>query len=162
WLTVSWSAGDRLGAKAAVPLNTALTVWLPEVRNTVASTAWPPAFRLALPRAVLPSKKVTVPLGVPAALVTVAVRRTVWPPAGPLTLLAGAVAVAAAGAGGVPTRKYSPMCRLLASVNQMLPFGPPVIAVGWLPGVGAVKRVIWPAGVMRPIRLASGSVNQRL
>src|SRR5262245_28435592 len=76
--------------------------------------------------------------------------------------MASAVVVVAAGAGGVPVRKYSPMCRLAASVNQTLPFGPAAIPVGSLPTVGAVKRVIWPSGVIRPILLASGSVNQRL
>src|SRR5262249_14893499 len=130
WLTVTLSVGDRLGAKSAVPLNTAVRVWLPAVRNTVANTAWPPASRLAVSRAMLPSKKVTVPPGVPAVLAAVAVRRTAWAADGALTYVARAVVVDTAGAGGVPTRKYSPMCRLAASVNQRLPFGPAAIPVG--------------------------------
>src|SRR5262249_44483265 len=134
WLTVTWSAGDRLGAKSAVPLNTAVRMWLPAVRNAVASTALPPASRLAVPRAGLLSEKGTVPPGVPAALGARGVRGAAWaaggPPAGALTSMASAVVVVAAGAGGVPTRKYSPICRLAASVNQMLPFGPATIPVG--------------------------------
>src|SRR5207249_2447733 len=78
------------------------------------------------------------------------------------TSMASAVVVGAAAAGGVPVRKYSPMCRLAASVNQTLPFGPAVIPVGLLAAVGTLKSVTWPAGVIRPIWLASGSVNQRL
>jgi hypothetical protein len=72
-----------------------------------------------------------LPPGVPAALETVAVRWTAWPTAGALTSMASVVVVVAAGAGGVPVRKYSPMWRLAASVNQMLPFGPATIPVGW-------------------------------
>jgi len=40
--------------------------------------AWP-AFKVPLPIEVAPSKKITVPVGVPAVLVTVAVNVTVCP-----------------------------------------------------------------------------------
>src|SRR6266404_1449543 len=63
WLTASLSAADRLGAKSAVPLKTAVSVWLAAVPNAVVSTALPPASRLTVPRAVFPSKKATVPRG---------------------------------------------------------------------------------------------------
>src|SRR5262245_62441504 len=128
--TVSVIAAERLGAKSAVPLNTAVTEWLPEVLNGALSTAFPPASRLALAIAMVPSKKVTVPEGVPVVLVTVADRWTVWPTDGALTSVASAVVVDAAAAGGVPVRKYSPMCLLAASVNQTLPFWPATIPVG--------------------------------
>src|SRR5438874_572241 len=50
----------------------------------------------------------------------------------------------------------------LFSVNQTLPSGPAVMPIGLLKGVGIANSVIAPAGVMRPIRLASYSRNQTL
>ena len=47
------------------------------------------------------------------------------------TSIASVVVVGAAVGGAEPVRKSSPICRLAASVNQMLQFGPATIAVGW-------------------------------
>lgn len=54
---------------------------MPVVRLEVEKLAWPEAFRLTLPRVLLPFLKVTVPVGtaVPGALATtVAVKVTDW------------------------------------------------------------------------------------
>src|SRR5262249_25073599 len=56
--------------------------WLPTARAAVANVATPLAFSVAVPRLVVPSRKVTVPVGVPVAgatAVTVAVKVTDWP-----------------------------------------------------------------------------------
>src|SRR5205807_2643912 len=42
-------------------------LWLPTASEAMLSVAWPEASSAALPRLVAPSKKVTVPVGVPAA-----------------------------------------------------------------------------------------------
>src|SRR5262249_57679223 len=72
WLTAGRSAADRLGAKAGVPLNTAVSVWLPAVRKAVANTTWPPASRVAVPMAVVPAEKGALAPGVPAGAGTLA------------------------------------------------------------------------------------------
>jgi hypothetical protein len=45
----------------------------------VENVATPPALSVPVPSKVAPSRKVTVPVGVPARLVTVAVKVTDWP-----------------------------------------------------------------------------------
>ena len=50
----------------------------PALKAAVARVAWPET-RAVLPSDVLPSKNVTVPVGVPAILLTVAVNVTDWP-----------------------------------------------------------------------------------
>src|SRR3982750_2475444 len=57
-------------------------VWLPTARADVVMAAWPVASRLTLPSVVVPSWKVTAPVGVPefgALTVTAAVKGTGWP-----------------------------------------------------------------------------------
>ena len=54
------------------PRRTAVSAWLPTPSDT-ASVAWPAALIGAMPSTVLPSRKVTVPVGVPAGEFTVAV-----------------------------------------------------------------------------------------
>jgi hypothetical protein len=59
-------------------------VWLPGERAVVDNVATPLAFSVTgpVPRVVVPSRKVTVPVGVPVAgatAVTVAVKVTDWP-----------------------------------------------------------------------------------
>jgi hypothetical protein len=48
-------------------------------REETESDATPPALRAPVPIAVAPSRKVTVPVGVPPGPVTVAVKVTDWP-----------------------------------------------------------------------------------
>src|SRR5437870_3667076 len=60
----------------------AVIVWLPMLRDEVVNLAWPEPSSVPDPRVVIPSLKVTVPVGVPAAGasdVTVAVKVTDWP-----------------------------------------------------------------------------------
>ena len=54
-------------------------VWLPTERLLVVMLATPVGLRGPLPREEAPSEKLTVPVGVPLAVVTVAVKVTVWP-----------------------------------------------------------------------------------
>jgi hypothetical protein len=54
-------------------------VWLPPGRLLVEKVAAPLPLRVPVPRVVLPSVKVTVPVGVPPAEETVAVKVTGWP-----------------------------------------------------------------------------------
>ena len=48
-------------------------------RDDVENVATPPALRVPVPIVVAPSRKVTVPVGVPPGPVTVAVKVTDWP-----------------------------------------------------------------------------------
>ena len=74
-LTV-WVTGKlELDAKAGSPLYAAVTTWSPTVRPTVETLAWP-AVTVPTPSGVTPSEKATVPVGVPAKDVTVAVKVT--------------------------------------------------------------------------------------
>ena len=59
-----------------------MTEWLPAPRPEVARLAWPEPFKVALPRVLPPSVKVTVPVGVPDPPVTVAVKVTASPKLG--------------------------------------------------------------------------------
>ena len=71
-------------------------MWLPTDSEAILSVAWPEASSAALPKLVAPSKKVTVPLGVPAAgatATTVAVRVMACPDSDGLTDVMNAVAV---------------------------------------------------------------------
>src|SRR5215472_8610930 len=70
------------GAKLASPEYCAVMVWLPTVRAEVVYVAMPVA-TVPEPSWVVPSQKVTVPVGVPAGELTAAVKVTAWPvPAG--------------------------------------------------------------------------------
>src|SRR5262245_39976608 len=71
-LTVTATAAEVLPVKPAVPAKEAVSAWVPTPSGTV-SVAWPSALTGAVPSAVLPSRKVTVPLGAPAGELTVAV-----------------------------------------------------------------------------------------
>jgi hypothetical protein len=51
----------------------------PSVSDEIVSVATPPPANVALPSAAAPSLNVTVPVGVPPPLVTVAVKVTAWP-----------------------------------------------------------------------------------
>jgi hypothetical protein len=66
-----------LPARLGLPPYTAVMEWAPRERVDVAKVATPPVSG-AVPSVVLPSLNVTVPVGVPAALFTVAVKVTFW------------------------------------------------------------------------------------
>jgi len=69
-----------LGVKLPSPLYAAVIVWFaPTGRAVVTRVAIPMPFTVPLPRAVLPAVKLTVPVGVPPLLVTVAVSVTLCP-----------------------------------------------------------------------------------
>lgn len=69
---------DVLGSKVASPWYAAVMECVAATSADVEIEAWP-AFKVPLPIEVAPSKKITVPLGVPDVLVTVAVNVTVCP-----------------------------------------------------------------------------------
>jgi len=82
WLTVWASAVELAKAKAASPPYLAVMVWDPTLSPVLVNVATPLAFSVPVPSVVLPSKKVTVPVGVAVAgatALTVAVKRTGWP-----------------------------------------------------------------------------------
>jgi len=77
-LVPSWTscagALPLLVNQPVLPLNVAVTVWLPTARADVVNEAWPvPSTATPEAKTVLPSVKVTVPLGTPPDDVTVAV-----------------------------------------------------------------------------------------
>ena len=69
---------------------------MPAPRTEVLKVAWPEALSVPVPKVFAPSLKVTVPVGVPAAEVTVAVKVTAWPKTEELTLAVTLVVVAVA------------------------------------------------------------------
>jgi hypothetical protein len=79
-LTVSVSAAEVLGLKVASPEYEAVIECVPTVRAEVVSVALPALTVTGAPRAVVPSRNVTVPVKVPAVVLeTVAVNVTEWP-----------------------------------------------------------------------------------
>jgi hypothetical protein len=74
WLT----AAEMLPEKFASPEYTAVMECEPAVKVAVVNVAWP-ALKVPLPIVVAPSRNVIVPVGVPAAAVTVAVKVKLWP-----------------------------------------------------------------------------------
>src|SRR5207248_328782 len=75
--TFCWVVPE-LAAKVDVGPKVAVMVCVPTVKLEMLTVAWPVLSSGALPRIVKPSEKVTGPAGVPAALVTVAVKATDW------------------------------------------------------------------------------------
>jgi len=74
-------AGDVAAINAVSPEYAAVMLWLPLVRVEVEKLATP-FTRAPVPRAVVPSRKVTLPVAVPiagATADTVAVKVTDWP-----------------------------------------------------------------------------------
>jgi hypothetical protein len=81
-LTVCVKAGDVLPVKLLLPPYTAVSAWLVAAKLEVTKLACPELFRVSVPSVVLPSRNVTVPVGVPAhgaTGLTVAVNATAWP-----------------------------------------------------------------------------------
>jgi hypothetical protein len=62
---VSVTAAEVLGAKLALPLYFALIEWVPPVSVDIVKVATPPLFNVLVPSAVVPSRKLTVPVGMP-------------------------------------------------------------------------------------------------
>src|SRR5205807_3291232 len=83
--TVCVSTDDVLAANVLLPPYTAVMLCGPAVSAAVANVAWP-ELSVPVPSVVVPSLKVTVPVGVPPLPVTVAVNVTGWPAAEGLTL----------------------------------------------------------------------------
>jgi hypothetical protein len=78
-LTIWVSGDDVLVAKLPSPLYTAVIEWLPTDSDVVLNVAVP-LDSVPVPSAIAAlSKNVTVPVGVPAFAVTVAVNVTGWP-----------------------------------------------------------------------------------
>jgi hypothetical protein len=82
-VSVAWSAftvcvraGEVLVRKLPSPAYTAVIEWEPPESEDVVNVASPEALSVPVPRVVAPSLKVTVPVGVPTGLVTVAVNVT--------------------------------------------------------------------------------------
>ena len=94
--TVWVTAGAVLAPKPLAPEYPAITVWVPTVRFETLMLAWPSA-RVWVPRVVAPSVNVTVPVGVPEAEVTAAVKVTADPNVDGFGLELNAVPVDAAG-----------------------------------------------------------------
>src|SRR5205085_1089731 len=78
-----WIKGDDvLLAKTASPLYTAVMVWVPRVSAALVTVACPLLPTAPVPSVELPSKNVTVPVGVPllgGGTLTVAVKVMDWP-----------------------------------------------------------------------------------
>src|SRR5262249_29951165 len=105
-LMVSVKAAEVLCVKPPVPAKEAVRTWLPTPSDTF-KLAWPLIPTRAVPRTVVPSKKVTVPVGTPAAEVTVAVSVT----AGPETVVGAdvpSVVVVAAAVTGAEAFNSTP------------------------------------------------------
>ena len=80
-LTVCGQAADAAPRKLPSPEYVAVIEWTPAARVEVVNVAVP-LVRVAVPRLAAPSRKVTVPVGVPApgaTALTVAVKVTDWP-----------------------------------------------------------------------------------
>ena len=102
-LTVSVTTAEVLSAKLPVPAKEAVSAWLPTPSDT-ARVAWPAALTGAVPSTVVPSRKVTVPVGTPAAEFTVAVSVTGWPKTAVAVDVLSVVVVAAAPTRSATTR----------------------------------------------------------
>src|ERR1051326_2182123 len=76
-LFTTWESLAPLFAHPVLPVKFAVITWVPTASAAVVNDAWPLATGTA--DAVAPSWKVTVPLGVPAAELTVAVNVTLCP-----------------------------------------------------------------------------------
>jgi hypothetical protein len=75
----AWLIVPVLEAKFESPMYTPKIEWVPSAREDVVKVAWADAFSVPEPSTVDPSWKVTVPVGVPLADVTVAVKVTDCP-----------------------------------------------------------------------------------
>ena len=95
--TCCTKTAELLVIKLPSPLYVAVMLWLPFLSDEVVKTAWRLLLSVAVPRMVLPSLKVTVPVGVPepgALALTVAVKVTACPSADGLSEEVRVVAVA--------------------------------------------------------------------
>ena len=97
-LTVTAAAAEVLSAKPLVPEKEAVSAWVPTPSDT-GRVAWPAASSGAEPSTVLPSRKMTVPIGVPAGEVTVAVSVSICPKTAVAVDVLSVVVVAAAATG---------------------------------------------------------------
>jgi len=79
WFTVWETADDVDALKLVSPPYTAVIEWVPTASAEVVNVACPLAFSVPVPSVDEPPRKVMVPEGVPALLVTVAVKVTELP-----------------------------------------------------------------------------------
>src|SRR5215467_788671 len=77
-LTVMAVAAESLSAKPLAPEKEAVSAWVPMPSDT-GIVAWPAASRGTKPRTVVPSRKMTEPIGGPALETTVAVSVSICP-----------------------------------------------------------------------------------
>src|ERR1019366_4364330 len=78
-VTTRLTTVDVLTLKLPSPLYAAVMLWVPAVSVEVENVATPLPFRAEVPSCVVPSRKLTVPVGAPAVPgVVVAVNVTVW------------------------------------------------------------------------------------
>src|SRR5262249_49175652 len=140
-LLIDWStAGEVLGAKMLSPLYWALIWCRPSARVEVVKVAVPALRRTGGPSGVVPSKKVTMPVGVPdpaVSALTVAVKVTGRPGLGGRT------------EHGKVTTVMLPGVIWLAGVTLMpvwVPWMPEATSVAvsdWTPGVFKVALNVW-------------------
>src|SRR4029077_4124054 len=64
--TISVTGVEVLAAKFVSPSYEAVRLWLPDDSDEVLNIALPALLRVPVPKTVAPSRKVTVPVGVPA------------------------------------------------------------------------------------------------
>src|SRR5262245_14706307 len=97
-LTVSVTTAEVLAAKPGTPKKSAVSAWVPMPSDT-GTVAWPAPSSGSKPRTVLPSRKATKPIGVPAWELTVAVSENICPKTAVGADVLSVVVVAAAGTG---------------------------------------------------------------
>src|SRR6516165_3610454 len=97
-LTVTAAAAEVLAAKPLTPKKEAVSAWVP-TNSDVGRVAWPVPSSGTEPSSVLPSLKKTVPIGVPAGEVTVAVSVSNCPTTAVAIDVLSVVVVGAAGTG---------------------------------------------------------------
>src|SRR3954447_25536507 len=97
-LTATDVAAESLAAKPLAPEKEAVSAWVPMPSYT-GTVAWPAASTGTKPRTVVPSRKVTKPIGVPAWELTVAVSNSICPKTAVAVDVRSVVVVAAAVTG---------------------------------------------------------------
>ncbi len=114
-----------------------MTGWLPTARLEVAKVATPLALSVPVPSVVAPSLKVTVPVGVPPAPVTVAVKVTDWPKVEGLADEPSAVVVSALATVRLKVRVTVVPTVRFASVTMMVDVNVPTCC-----GVPLIRPVV--------------------
>src|SRR5262249_59831782 len=106
-LTVRVTAAESLPAKPLTPKKEAVSAWVPMPSDT-GIVAWPAASSGSKPRTVVPSRKETKPIGVPAGEVTVTVSVSICPKTAVAIEVRSVVVVGAAGTGAAGVHNTPP------------------------------------------------------